>query len=589
SAVFVGATTGAHLNPETISKNLHPRVRSALYFKDNPEVDFRLPIATTQDKAFLQELNNMGIGLGNTLSYKEQFKHQFIISMDGWGATCSRIPIALRSNSILLKYQSPHRLFYFDGMIPWYHFVPIRDDSDVERVFDISRQFPEVFKSISHRGRSFANTFLTRTQIMRYTACLLKAYESLFSEGRGPSLARSTYATSPFAELNGLGPDTEASLGAPCLRIDAHLSRLGDKWFASNAEVSVLPDPALIEGFSVEPGADVSPFEIEYRAVLEDGSLTRAFTAGMFCGTKGQARPIFGICFRATGYLADTWDCCYRAQFQDGTSVGPCKQGVPCRADTGSPLQAFSVWFERRSETFSIQCNRKRSVPAIDDADALAALMLSFESLGGWGHGCEFGLVQRHFNAEPLGLLRWADIGYEHLLAALETRFDGVGDKENTVVFVPENGQDEYWTIDTRYHMAMRTFVKTSACSCEQMRQRAERRLLYLKSKLIEDLTSGEKIFVYKNMRRNLTQEEAQKLQTAISAYGPGTLAYIAKADREHPHGTIMQSNPKLLTAYIDRFTFSQDEKFLGSSIDLFLDVCREIKRHAIPLDVGIS
>src|SRR5436309_528289 len=41
----------------------------------------------------------------------------------------------------------------------------------------------------------------------------------------------------------------------------------------------------------------------------------------------------------------------------------------------------------------------------------LQNLALQFESLGGTGHGCEFGVFQRSLGVEPLGLLRWADLG----------------------------------------------------------------------------------------------------------------------------------------------------------------------------------
>ena len=104
------------------------------------------------------------------------------------------------------------------------------------------------------------------------------------------------------------------------------------------------------------------------------------------------------------------------------------------------------------SETGHSRDIETHRVPAGDDA-ALGLserdLAMRFESLGGTGHGCEFGLFQRHFGAEPLGLLRWADLSHHLLTRALESRFDGVGLPENTIVFNPA-GSDEWWTKDTR-------------------------------------------------------------------------------------------------------------------------------------------
>jgi tetratricopeptide (TPR) repeat protein len=59
-------------------------------------------------------------------------------------------------------------------------------------------------------------------------------------------------------------------------------------------------------------------------------------------------------------------------------------------------------------------------------------ILMCFESLGGTHQGCEFGNVQRHYGAEPLGLLRWAEMTPDNLMAALECGFEGVGDPENT-------------------------------------------------------------------------------------------------------------------------------------------------------------
>jgi hypothetical protein len=44
------------------------------------------------------------------------------------------------------------------------------------------------------------------------------------------------------------------------------------------------------------------------------------------------------------------------------------------------------------------------AVLGLPDLDAVRGFFPGFENLGG---NCEFGLVQRHFGAEPLSLLRW--------------------------------------------------------------------------------------------------------------------------------------------------------------------------------------
>ena len=191
----------------------------------------------------------------------------------------------------------------------------------------------------------------------------------------------------------------------------------------------------------------------------------------------------------------------------------------------------------------------------------LRTLALRFESLGGTGKGCEFGIFQRELGAEPLGLLRWADFPGEHIATALETDLIGIGDAEHTVVWDPGPGHNgEWWSRDKRYWMAMRTFVKLADMSYEQMVEVTLKRLRYLRDKLLADLSEGTKIFVYKNLIRNLTAEELLRLHRAVRRYGRNTLLVIQYEDAEHFSGTVRLADDGLLLGSIDHFSRSRDK-----------------------------
>ena len=211
----------------------------------------------------------------------------------------------------------------------------------------------------------------------------------------------------------------------------------------------------------------------------------------------------------------------------------------------------------------------------VDDA---RELMLRFESLGGAGHGCEFGLFQREFGAEPLGLLRWADLGYDGITGALRSRFAGVGEEENTRLFVPDGG-DEWWTTDHRYWMAMRSFVKADSMPRDRMLAVSLKRQRFLRDKLIADLQAGEKIFVYKDMRETLPRDQLRGLYESVRGYGSNVLLYIGYQDASHPNGTVRVAAPGLIVGYIDHFTFSPDDKFIGSPTQSLLAICREAQK----------
>jgi len=194
-------------------------------------------------------------------------------------------------------------------------------------------------------------------------------------------------------------------------------------------------------------------------------------------------------------------------------------------------------------------------------------MMMRMESLG---NDCEFGLVQRHFDAEPLGLLRWSGIHPSQLVSALESKFAGVGDLEHTQL---EVDRGEYRTRDTRFGMWMHTFQSQHSSPPEAFLKSVTKRIRYLRDKLITDLTTGEKLFVYKNAV--ITDAEAEAILHALRAYGPNRLLCVQLADETTPPGTLRQKQEGLSIGYLSRFANFQP----GAMIDFdgWLDLCKRV------------
>ena len=218
-------------------------------------------------------------------------------------------------------------------------------------------------------------------------------------------------------------------------------------------------------------------------------------------------------------------------------------------------------------------------MPDPDSADPdVRDLVMQFESLGGRGLGCEFGIFQRDCGAEPLGLLRWADMPYDMLVPTLRNRFEGVGLADNTELFVSAvgGGRGEYCTRDRRGMMFMRTFVFEDQAPSEKMQVSALNRLRFLTRKLIEDLEQGTKIFVFRVTDRNLTDSEINELHSALRMYGDNTLLYVRYEDEAHCNGTVVLSKPGLMIGYIDRFKMAMSgELFAAPPTASWLGVCR--------------
>ena len=162
-----------------------------------------------------------------------------------------------------------------------------------------------------------------------------------------------------------------------------------------------------------------------------------------------------------------------------------------------------------------------------------AALMARFEGLGGT---CEFGLVQRNFGAEPLGLFRWVTLSAGNLHLALEDRMVGIGEPEFTRLSL--SSAREFNTSDTRYGLAMHTFIKDVGQDRDVLIAQLQRRMRFLRDKLLEDLAAGEKIFLYR-CRRDRRAADVAPVATALRAFNPANILLVVKmatpADPAHP------------------------------------------------------
>lgn len=176
AAIFVGATTGTIITAAMVTRLSHPRLRAAAFFRDKPGVTFELPVIVQCDSPETEALI-AALDLGQQRrGWAEQLSYRYLLSMDGNGATCSRVARSLVSNGVLVKYASPHELFYFRGLQAWRHYLPVRRDEDVLTILAQSDAARERDHAIARRSAAFARDHLSREACGRYTAALLRRY-----------------------------------------------------------------------------------------------------------------------------------------------------------------------------------------------------------------------------------------------------------------------------------------------------------------------------------------------------------------------------------------------------------------------------
>jgi hypothetical protein len=327
-AVFVGATTGGGIiSSEQVRELQVPRIRSAVHFKGHKDIDFRVPkivqCASVEVEKMIEALD---IG-GSSTSWAEQFKSRFLISMDGNGATCSRVAIALKSESVLLKYNSDHVLYFFGGLQPWLHYIPINSDDQIEYILNQEKSQPGLFAYIAEESKKFYKEFLTQEKLLIYTATLIKMY----------------------AELFGVVSEAEADFfeQVPIYAV-LHIKNRGDVTYCTKDWCGDLGNELPIEGILVSAiHPDISE-GLEYQVLYKDGMASDWKQNGEFCGTRGKNRPVKAMRFRLNEQVRALFDCVYYGSFVDGSVIGSVKEGEWCGGEKDIAIRAFQLSFQRK-------------------------------------------------------------------------------------------------------------------------------------------------------------------------------------------------------------------------------------------------
>lgn len=179
SACFVGSSTGDWHTVDSIRHLESKRLRMAAHFHQHPQVRFQIANAT---QCLSEEAKTVLMSqpyFSSYVSWEEQLRHRFLIVMDGNGATCSRLVKGLMSNSVVVKFDSPHELYYFPAIKRGQDLLVVDTENDLECIVKREAAHPGTFKAVSQQGQQFATKYLRMKSVMDYTALLLKSFAAL--------------------------------------------------------------------------------------------------------------------------------------------------------------------------------------------------------------------------------------------------------------------------------------------------------------------------------------------------------------------------------------------------------------------------
>ena len=182
TAVFRGGSTGCGVTIET-----NPRLKLAALAQQAPKSPDGIPYIDAgitnwnvrprklQNEKYLQtiEVDKLPFGLVGRMSPEEQSKYKYIVNVDGH-VSAFRLSLELAMGSVILLVDSPWRIWYRKNLIPYEHYVPVKEDmSDLFSQIKWCRDNDEKCEEIAKNARAFYEKYLQKEGMRDYMQVVL--------------------------------------------------------------------------------------------------------------------------------------------------------------------------------------------------------------------------------------------------------------------------------------------------------------------------------------------------------------------------------------------------------------------------------
>lgn len=177
TAVFRGGTTGCGVtidsNPRLkisyLSSITEPNADGIPYL-DAGVTNWNLRPRKIQNEKYLRtiEISELPFGLSNRLSPQEQAGYKYIVNVDGH-VSAFRLSIELSMGSVILLVDSPWKIWYRDLLVPYEHYVPVREDmTNLIDQIKWCREHDDECQRIAQNAYQFFETYLQKKGVLDY-------------------------------------------------------------------------------------------------------------------------------------------------------------------------------------------------------------------------------------------------------------------------------------------------------------------------------------------------------------------------------------------------------------------------------------
>jgi hypothetical protein len=118
--------------------------------------------------------------VGSSVSREDHLKFKYLIDVDGNSCTYERYFWLLLSNSLVLKQMTQNVQWYYGGLTPYQHFVPVKADlSDLLEKIEWAKAHDAECKKMAERASQFVKDNLSSEDTLLYLYLLLQRYALL--------------------------------------------------------------------------------------------------------------------------------------------------------------------------------------------------------------------------------------------------------------------------------------------------------------------------------------------------------------------------------------------------------------------------
>ena len=178
-AFWRGASTGGVYTEA--NWNTFPRAIASLASRSHPDlVDAKLSdFVQIQDAIVYKHMRKKRLK-GAHASKDEHIQHKYLLDIDGNSCAYSRLYWILLSNSTCLKQVTSDEQWYYAGLKPGVHYIPLKEDlSDLIDKITWAKSHPAECEQIAKNATGFAENNLGYFDVLKYIYLLLNEYAKL--------------------------------------------------------------------------------------------------------------------------------------------------------------------------------------------------------------------------------------------------------------------------------------------------------------------------------------------------------------------------------------------------------------------------